>query len=257
MPIGAALQSTDSQLSPSSSKKNKSAILSSHTHSKLSTLNPSSNFILRIKMHLSLKQTNKQTNKQTQDLAMKLFRNTTLIFILGLSFVTQAQANTITLTANGQWNEFNVDDFSSASQGVEWINLSDSNSATFGSALTYQFTIAHGFEGFINVVDAGFAGDRFEIFNNSQSIGITSDTTSSSDYSNNFADNLNNLHFSKATFSLNEGTYNITGTLFSTLQPFNATNGAIKLDVTPVPLPGTLGLLSCSLFILTVMRRRA
>jgi hypothetical protein len=187
---------------------------------------------------------------------MKLFKNTTLIFILGLSFIAQAQANTITLAANGQWNEFNVDDFSSASQGVEWIDLSDSNSATFGSALTYQFTIAHGFEGFLNVVDAGFAGDRFEIFNNGQSLGVTDNTTNSNDYSNNFADNLNNLHFSKGVFSFNEGTYNITGNLFSTLQPFNATNGALKLDVTPVPLPGTLGLLLCGLFIRAFAHRR-
>lgn len=179
-----------------------------------------------------------------------------LAFVLGLALTAQAHASTISLTGNGQWHEFNVDDFSSASQGVEWIDLSDSNSASFGSALTYQFTIAHGFEGFLNIVDAGFAGDRFEIFNNGQSLGVTTDTTNSNDYSNNFANNLNNLGFSKGTFAFNEGTYNITGSLFSTLQPFNATNGALKLDVTPVPLPGTFSLLLCGMLILVFTNRR-
>ncbi|MES2821985.1 MAG: VPLPA-CTERM sorting domain-containing protein [Pseudomonadota bacterium] len=179
------------------------------------------------------------------------------VLTLSLGVIAQVHASTVALDANGQWNEFNVDDFSSASQGVEWIDVTDSNTSEFGSALTYQFTIANGFTGLLSVVDASFAGDRFEIFNNNQSLGLTSDTANNSAYSNNFASNLTNVNFSSAFFTLGEGTYNISGALFSTLQPFNATNGAIKLEVTAVPLPSTFGLMLTSVGLLAFMRRRA
>ena len=187
---------------------------------------------------------------------MNLLRNSVLLLTLGLGLTTHAHAGIIYLSADGEWSEFSVDDFSSVSQGVEWIDTTDSNSPEFGSTLTYQFTIATGFKGHLSVVDAGFAGDRFEIFNNGLSIGITSETSSDIDYSNNFESNLASTDFSKHIFTLTEGTYNITGGLFSTLQPFNATNGALKLDVTPVPVSGTLGLLFIGLSIITLARRR-
>jgi hypothetical protein len=176
--------------------------------------------------------------------------------ILSLVLVSKAQASTINLVADGEWNEFNVDDFSSISQGVEWIDLNNSNSPNFGSPLSYQFTISNGFKGLLSVVDAGFAGDRFEILNNGQGIGLTSASNNSTDYSNNFAANLNNVNFSNGLFELTEGTYNISGALFSTLQPFNATNGALKLEVTTVPLPGSYGLFLGGLSLLTFVRRR-
>lgn len=187
---------------------------------------------------------------------MGLFKQFIAALTLGLGVIAQTQASTITLNANGQWNEFNVDDFSSASQGVEWIDLINSNTSDFGSALTYQFTIASGFTGMLSVVDASHAGDRFEIFNNNQSLGLTSETANSSAYSNDFASNLTNVNFSSAFFTLGEGNYNISGALFSTLQPFNATNGALKLEVTAVPLPSTLGLMLTSVGLLAFMRRR-
>lgn len=187
---------------------------------------------------------------------MKLLKHLTLALTLGVVFASQAQASTVALVANGDWKEFNVDDFSSATQGVEWIDMNDSNSASFGSALTYQFTIASGFQGLLSVVDAGIAGDSFEIFNNGQSIGFTTDTTNNVEYSNNFESNLTNANFSSGVFILNDGTYNISGALFSTLQPFNATNGALKLDVAPVPLPGAFGLFAGGLSLLAFMRRR-
>lgn len=187
---------------------------------------------------------------------MKLFKHLTLALTLSLAFAAQTQAGTVALVANGEWNEFNVNDEFSNTQGVEWIDFNDSNSPSFGSALTYQFTIANGFKGLLSVVDAGVAGDSFEIFNNGQSIGFTSNTTNSIEYSNDFESNLTNANFSSNFFTLAEGTYNISGALFSTLQSFNETNGALKLDVTPVPLPGTFGLLAGGISLLAFMRRR-
>jgi len=187
---------------------------------------------------------------------MKLLKHLTLALTLGVVFASQAQASTVALVANGDWNEFNVNDEFSTTQGVEWIDFNDSNSPDFGSALTYQFTIASGFKGLLSVVDAGVAGDSFQIFNNGQSVGFTSNTNNTIEYSNDFNSNLTNANFSSGVFALNEGSYNISGALFSTLQPFNATNGALKLEVTSVPLPGTFGLLAGGLSLLAFLRRR-
>jgi hypothetical protein len=175
---------------------------------------------------------------------------------LGLLLISKVQATTIDLVADGQWNEFNVDDLSSLSQGVEWIDLADSNSPTFGSALNYRFTINSGFKGLLSVVDAGFAGDRFEIFNNGQTLGLTSTTSNMTDFSNDFNGNFSNPNFSSGVFEFIEGEHDITGALFSSLQPFNATNGALKLEVTAVPLPGAYGLFLCSISLLAFIRRR-
>ena len=177
-------------------------------------------------------------------------------FALSLGFIAQAQATTISLSADNTWNEFNVDDFASTSGGVEWIDANDSNSPSYGSALTYQFTVAHGFTGLLSVVDAGNAGDRFKVYNNGQSIGLTSNISTSSDYSNNFNNNLVNTNFSNGIFLLSEGTYNITGALFSTSQAFNSTNGALKLEVTAVPVPAAFVLMFSSLSFLGFIGRR-
>ncbi len=187
---------------------------------------------------------------------MKQLKYFTLALSLGLGLIAQAQATTVSLAADGQWNEFNVDDMSSTSQGVEWIDMNDSNSPNFGSVLTYQFTVATGFKALLSVVDAGQAGDHFKIFNNGQSLGLTSDSSTNTDYSNNFDSNLTNTNFSSGVFALTDGTYNITGILLSTFQPFNATNGAVKLEVTAVPLPDTFGLFLGSLSLFALARRR-
>lgn len=175
-----------------------------------------------------------------------------LLFLLA----AQANASTISLSASGQWTEFAIDSWSAKTGGVEWIDLNDSNSPDFGSASIYHFTIDSGFRGLLNIVDGGFAGDRFQIFNNGQALALTSDTTNSSDYSNDFSLNLDNPNFSQGLFTLSPGTYNLTGELFSTLQPFTATNGALKLDVTAVPVPNSFGLLLCGVSLMAYLQRR-
>ena len=187
---------------------------------------------------------------------MKLLKNFILILTLGFVFVAHTQATTVELLANDNWNEFIVNDEFSTAQGVEWIDMNDSNAPGYGSALTYQFTIANGFTGHLSVVDGGVTGDNFQIFNNGQSMGFTSNTTNIIQLSNDFTANLTNANFSSGVFVLNDGTYNISGALYSTLQLFNATNGALKLHVAPVPLPGAFGLFAGGLSVLAFMRRR-
>ncbi len=188
---------------------------------------------------------------------MSHLKNFTLVFAFCFAFITPAQATTIALNGNGQWHEFNVDDFLSATQGVEWVDINDSNAISFGSALAFEFSIANGFKGLFSVVDAGFAGDRFTVFNQGIELGTTSESNNANDYSNIFSANLTNNHFSRGVFSFDAGDYRLTGSLLSSLQNFNATNGAVKLDITPVPSPNTLALLALGLGLLTFRRRHA
>lgn len=188
---------------------------------------------------------------------MKLNNIIALAFTLGLGLTAQANATEFNITADGQWHEFNVDDFSAISGGTEWIDFLDSNSPNFGSQLSFTFTIDSGHQGKLTVVDGGFAGDRFQVFSSGQSIGFTSTTSNSTDYSVDFATNLANSNFSSCIFTLAAGTYTITGKLFETLQPFNATNGALKLETAAVPVSGAFGLFASAIALLASRRRRA
>lgn len=175
---------------------------------------------------------------------------------LAMGVVFQAQATTIALSADGIWNEFNVDDFSAISAGTEWIDYVDSNSPDFGTPLEYTFTIASGYVAKLTVVDAGFAGDTFSVYANNILLGMTSATTNSTDYSNDFDANLANSNFSGGVFTLAAGSYTVTGNLFSTTQAFNATNGALKLEVMLVPEADTYAMLLAGFGLMSIVRRR-
>jgi hypothetical protein len=195
---------------------------------------------------------------------MRIVKQLVLAVTMGLGLIASTQASIVPLLmvpllADGHWNEFNVDDFSANSQGTEWIDTNDSNSPNFGMPLHFLFNIANGSTGTLTVVDAGFAGDRFEIYNNGQPIGSTSATNNSTNFSNFFSNNLYNTNFSSAIFTLNNGSYDITGTLLNTLQSFNATNGALKLEVskaTVLPEPSSVALLLAGMGLFFIARRR-
>lgn len=188
---------------------------------------------------------------------MKSLKQFVMPLVFGLGITLQAQATDIQLSPSDAWHEFAVDDYASQSWDVEWIDTNDSNSPGFGSPLHYLFDIPLGFTGFLRVVDAGLAGDRFDVFNHGISLGHTTATWNNSDYSNDFSANWNNTNFSRGVFILDSGSYDITGNLFSSLQTFNATNGALMLQVvgeTKVPEPDAT-LLFCLGFGLIALAR--
>lgn len=181
-----------------------------------------------------------------------------------------AQATTVAIAADGSWNEFDVDEISAQSGGLEWIdNVTGPGIPQYqgdGSALSFSFTLTT--QAWLRVVDAGFAGDRFQIFNGANSLGFTSAVPATT-YENNppnagldfdaaFADPAN---FSSISLLLAPGAYTISGLLTqsvgSSFGPLNATVGAVSVTAA-VPVPAALPLLVSGLGLLgTSIRQRA
>lgn len=190
--------------------------------------------------------------------------------VLLSGFATGAQATTVAIATDGSWNEFDVDSLIATSGGLEWIdNVTGPGLPQYqgdGSALSFTFTLTS--QALLKVVDAGLAGDQFQVSNGQNLLGFTSAVPATA-YENNpanvgidfdaaFADHAN---FSYLSLLLGPGTYSITGLLTQSVSldgaPLNATVGA--LSVTPVPLPAALPLLVSALGLLggSLKRRRA
>jgi hypothetical protein len=186
--------------------------------------------------------------------------------LLAAACSTSAHATTVPLAGDGAWSAFNVNDLDAASFGTEWIDNANSLSPGFGSALSFGFTVAAGMQARLTVVDAGFAGDTFTVFDHGSSLGATSsvaltDAASAADVGTDFNAALANLQFSRAVYTLGAGDHLITGSLLQSVQfgglPLNASVGALRLEVSAVPEPATwLSLLAgMGLLGFTVARR--
>ena len=143
-----------------------------------------------------------------------------------------AQAEASTLSADGAWNAFDVDSSVSNSGNLEWIDL-DNN------ALSFDFTLSE--SAYLKVVDGGFAGDRFNVFDNGvllDQTSVASNTFPASiglDFDAAYASPL----YSRGLFWLGAGRHSITGLLSQSAlngtTPINATVGAVSLTAVPLP----------------------
>ena len=163
-----------------------------------------------------------------------------------------AHATTVPLSV-GSWALFNADLDYFGDQGVR-----DYNSDDFAAA-HFSFTIASGFQGTLTLVDLGFSGDAFTLRNGatvlgSSSLGVNGDTSGAAEFNADAA--LANSAFGRASFTLGAGSYDITGALSASSNGLNASTGALKLEVSPVPEPATLATLLAGLSLLTVVLRR-
>lgn len=179
---------------------------------------------------------------------------------LALASITGAHATTLEASTDGNWNVFDIADVIAADGGLGWIDITD------GSALSFSFTVAAGQMGSLTVVDAGFAGDTFNLTLNGSALAPTSAAVSSFAANTtvfDFDEALANADYSRGVYALTAGSYTLTGSLASSVfddlgSPLNSTVGAFKVDVSPVPLPATALLMLNGLGALAlVMRRRA
>ncbi len=186
-----------------------------------------------------------------------------LAALAGLSVV--AQATTVPLAANGQWQAFGVDSFSAVSGGTAWIDNVDTNASGYGSPLDFSFTVAAGFVGQLTVVDASLAGDMFKVFNHGSLLGATASVpiqqyASAPDVGYDYDAALLNNAFSRGVFTLGAGSYRISGALTQSLMldgdPLNATAGAVKLSVSAVPEPSPQALVLAAMAVIGLLSRR-
>lgn len=173
-------------------------------------------------------------------------------------FAAQAHATTVPLNPDGQWNTFDVDTSIGPGYNKAWIDIND------GSSLAFSFTNSSNVK--LTIVDGGFGGDTYSIYDNGILLGNTSAAVNTypSSVTLNFDAALADNNYSRGIFDLTTGTHLITGKLLvsaldDTGSPLDTSVGALRLDaVAPVPLPaGLLLLLSGSGLLGAFARRRA
>lgn len=181
-----------------------------------------------------------------------------IAFALGVS--TQADATSVAVKDN-TWYSFDVDDLMAQSSGVEWIDnqIAPGGYVGDGSALSFTFNLSD--PTYLVVVDAGFGGDRFSVFDNGSLLGSTTGGTDTYplSVSTNFDAAYADASYSKGLFLLGVGSHTITGVLSRSAlddvgSPFNATVGAISLQA--IPEPGSVALFLSGLGLLAACMRR-
>jgi len=181
--------------------------------------------------------------------------------LLATTSAASSYATTVSIAADNNWHEFDVDDLISQSQGVEWIDAFEDGGqySGDGSALTFALTLTQ--SAVLTIVDGGFGGDTFKVAINGQdyfsSPAInTYDTSIGTDFD---AALIDSNTYSQLQVTLGAGTYLISGALATSAVdgdnlPLNATVGGLR--VSEVPVPAAAWLFGSALVGLGVVRRR-
>ncbi|UOA08077.1 VPLPA-CTERM sorting domain-containing protein [Methylobacter sp. S3L5C] len=165
------------------------------------------------------------------------------------------QAEAASLVADGTWNEFDVSKMLSNSGNLEWIDYESND------ALSFDFTLTG--SAYLKVVDGGFAGDRYNVYDNGNLLGQTSVAV------NTYPDSIGHdfdaasadSNFSYGSFLLGAGTHSITGLLSQSALDdssieLNSTFGAVSLTAVPLPAAAWLYLTGTALMSFVARRRK-
>lgn len=182
--------------------------------------------------------------------------------LLAAAISVPAQATSVSVTTDGSWYQFDVDEFVAGSGGLEWIDaITDSNGiySGDGSALSFTFTLNQA--GILSIVDGGFGGDEYQVSVNGvdyfTSTPLSPDSNSTgTDFDAALADTDG---FSYLNLFLDPGTYTVTGLLHVSASdaygdPYNASVGGLR--VSEVPVPAAVWLLGSGLLALAARLRR-
>ena len=142
----------------------------------------------------------------------------TTILALGVS---AGSAHAIALTTDGTWTKF-------------YFDASGSTATP-----TFQFTIDADQLGTLDVTDAFFKGDVFEVFRDATSLGKTSVVPTSKSGTTDFPDvAFADPSYSKGSFNLGSGFYNII--IKADSSPFGGGGSYLRATTRPVPVPGAI-----------------
>ncbi len=150
-----------------------------------------------------------------------------------------AQAGTVNYTVDSGWNRF-----SAGAVGTQ-VNRQ------------YSFTLTQ--NAILSIVDGFFPGDRYEVFSNGSSIGMTSVPGTGPSTGMRFDDALVDGIHSMGQFLLGPGSYLISLAVLSRSVNGSATGGhlgALRVDLVPVPVPAAGALLLSALGVVALRRRR-
>lgn len=180
------------------------------------------------------------------------------IAALALAGAGSAYATDIDITESsyGGWQVFDVSDLLAVSGGTEWIDVAD------GSVLSFQLVVPTGYTAHLTVVDGGFAGDRFAVSANGTLLGLTGAAVDTQDVNVglDFDAALADSRYSRGVFQLGAGSYTLTGLLAQSATdgglPLNTTVGALRVEVSAVPVPPAAALMVAGLAVLGLRQRR-
>ena len=161
----------------------------------------------------------------------------------------------------GSWYLFDVDEIVSLSGGTEWIDAQNDELSGYrgdGSALAFSFSLTN--SAFLNLVDAGLAGDVFNLLINGVNYTSSSVAASSAAYVGIDLDAAWMAPgFSRLSVLLVPGDYTVTGFLKQSATdeygfPYLATAGGLK--IVDVDESGIFVLLGVGAFMLLFIRQK-
>ncbi len=162
-------------------------------------------------------------------------------------------AHAVSLATNGSWAGFTTDDLQGPfATPLVWLDEVSYN------PISFDFTVPTGYVATLTVVDTGYSGETFKVTDNGNLLGQTGPAVDGFGGTSitNFDAALANTNYSRASFTLSEGSHSISGSLASTFSGINASTGGHRVTLAPVPEPATVFSLLAGLALLAAVARR-